>query len=560
MTQLTVREALTIDGLQSVKVLAGRAGLDRTITCVNIMEVPDILQWVRGGELLLTTTYPLKDSRVSLRELIPLLNEKGLAALAIKPHRYLEEIPGEILEVADSLSLPVLELSTDASFVDLINVVLTRILNFQAELLLRSEEIHKRFTSVVLEGGGLTEIADLLSSILDKPVTIFDVDGDVLASAPRDRHALLDYRISDLAPAAGNQPPEIRDPQWHGLLQRKVLRDPTGEIRAVQRSIRTGRLHYGEIVVWETGAPIKETDLMAMDHASTVAALALSKSRAVSQVELRFRNDFLNDLLSGNIRDLAALPGRAQALGWRLHGPYAIIMVEIEGLQETHDSAGESKAGSILETARRIGRMVADTALRLDPEIIVWSKLDSVVLLCPLPSNANAPEARKRATWLATQLRGQVLLDDNLNWTWGIGGFYPGLLDLHKAYSEARLAVDMGRIIGQPGGLNHYDDMGVYRLLHQFPEPSRLLEFATRVLQPMLDYDARHGGQLLATIEAYLSCERNLARTARQLSVHYNTVKYRVQRADTLLEGGLHNSHRRLELELAIKALKLHGK
>src|SRR5205807_3728024 len=111
MTQLTVRDALTINGLQNVKVLAGSAGLDRTITCVNIMEVPDILQWVRGGELLLTTTYPLKDSQISLRELVPLLNEKGLAALAIKPHRYLEEIPNEILAVADELALPVLELS-----------------------------------------------------------------------------------------------------------------------------------------------------------------------------------------------------------------------------------------------------------------------------------------------------------------------------------------------------------------------------------------------------------------------------------------------------------------
>src|SRR5205085_1402274 len=123
---------------------------------------------------------------------------------------------------------------------------------------------------------------------------------------------------------------------------------------------------------------------------------------------------------------------------------------------------------------------------------------------------ANAQEARKRAAWLATQVRHQVLLDDNLTWTWGIGGFYPELLDLHKSYSEARLAVSMGRLVGQPGGLNYYDDMGVYRLLHQFPEPDRLLEFAERVLQPMVDYDTRHNGHLLATIEAYLSCERNI--------------------------------------------------
>lgn len=566
MTQLTVREALTIDGLQSVRVRAGSAGLDRTITCVNIMEVPDILQWVRGGELLLTTTYPLKDSRVSLRELVPLLNEKGLAAIAIKPHRYLEEIPNEMLEIADEVSLPVLELGLDASFVDLINVVLTRILNYQAESLLRSEEIHQRFTSIVLEGGGLSEIASLLSSFLDKPVAIYGADGDILASSsPGWYTSRLGAFQEDgngkklpqrLAPANSN--PTVR-PNQLGLLERKVLHDSDGETLVIQRSIRTGRLHYGEIIVWETGAPVKEKDLMAVDHASTVAALALSKSRAVSEVELRFRNDFLNDLLAGNIHDRDTLPARAKIFGWRLHASYSVIVAEIEGLQTTYEPEYEGQTNSMLETARRIGRLLADTALRLDADVITWSKIDSMVFLCPLPPKTGEQEARKRATWLATQLHQHVLPDDNLTWTWGIGGFYPDLLDLHKSYSEAKLATAMGRLVGQPGGLNHYDDMGVYRLLHQFPEPARLLEFATQVLQPLLDHDAKHRGQVLATVEEYLSCERNLALTARRLSLHYNTAKYRVQKADQLLGGVLHNPDRRLELELAMKALKLHG-
>jgi purine catabolism regulator len=141
---------------------------------------------------------------------------------------------------------------------------------------------------------------------------------------------------------------------------------------------------------------------------------------------------------------------------------------------------------------------------------------------------------------------------------WGIGGFYPDVLDLYKAYSEARLAAAIGRLVGEPGALNHYEDMGVYRLLHQFPDPGRLQEFACDVLRPVLDYDTRHKGKLLAAIEKYLACERNLALTSRELGLHYNTAKYRVQKADDLLSGALRNPHRRLELELAIKALKLH--
>ena len=85
MQHLTVREALTVEGLQHARVLAGAAGLDREITFVNVMEVPDILDWVKRGELLLTTTYPLRDARSSLRDLIPRLKAAGGQGIVAYP-------------------------------------------------------------------------------------------------------------------------------------------------------------------------------------------------------------------------------------------------------------------------------------------------------------------------------------------------------------------------------------------------------------------------------------------------------------------------------------------
>ena len=59
---LTLREALTIaEPLRRSRVLAGEIGLDNIVKSVNVMEVPDILDWVHPGELLVTTLYPLRD-------------------------------------------------------------------------------------------------------------------------------------------------------------------------------------------------------------------------------------------------------------------------------------------------------------------------------------------------------------------------------------------------------------------------------------------------------------------------------------------------------------------
>ena len=61
-----LREALKLAPFQRARVVAGAAGLDRLVNQVNIMEVPDILPWVKPRQLLLTTAYPLRDERAAL--------------------------------------------------------------------------------------------------------------------------------------------------------------------------------------------------------------------------------------------------------------------------------------------------------------------------------------------------------------------------------------------------------------------------------------------------------------------------------------------------------------
>ncbi len=69
--KLTVRELLKMDNLNKARLIAGGNGLDREILSVNVMEVPDIDNWVHAGELLITTMYPLRDQQAKIETLIP---------------------------------------------------------------------------------------------------------------------------------------------------------------------------------------------------------------------------------------------------------------------------------------------------------------------------------------------------------------------------------------------------------------------------------------------------------------------------------------------------------
>ena len=56
-----MREALALDCMRGARIVAGADGADRRIRGVNVMEDANIVRWMRGGELLLTTGYSIRD-------------------------------------------------------------------------------------------------------------------------------------------------------------------------------------------------------------------------------------------------------------------------------------------------------------------------------------------------------------------------------------------------------------------------------------------------------------------------------------------------------------------
>lgn len=57
---LTVEELLALPSLSGSTLVAGQRGLEKIVRRVNVIEVPDILPWVKPNELLLTTGFPLR--------------------------------------------------------------------------------------------------------------------------------------------------------------------------------------------------------------------------------------------------------------------------------------------------------------------------------------------------------------------------------------------------------------------------------------------------------------------------------------------------------------------
>ncbi len=168
--------------LAGARVVAGAKGLDRIVQRLNVMEVPDILGWVKPHELLLTTGYPLRNTPQSLGRLVgrPGRARGGGAGRQARP---LPRRPAgsRCSPRPTGSGFPMIQLPDDVGFDDILNQVLTDILNRQAATLARSEEVHRALVQIVLAGGGLQEVVDELVGILGGVVLATTPDGRLVA-------------------------------------------------------------------------------------------------------------------------------------------------------------------------------------------------------------------------------------------------------------------------------------------------------------------------------------------------------------------------------------------
>ena len=91
------REVIQLPSLSKLKLVAGESGLERIVKWVHVLDMPDVVSWVRGGELLFMTGMSLK-SPMDLLNIVQVCAKKNVAGLVITPGKYVPTIPLEVLQ------------------------------------------------------------------------------------------------------------------------------------------------------------------------------------------------------------------------------------------------------------------------------------------------------------------------------------------------------------------------------------------------------------------------------------------------------------------------------
>lgn len=157
---LTFSEALqNLPILSSARVVAGKNGLGRAIRWTHIVDQPEVFSWVREGDLLVTTAFALKDNLDGELVMVEQMAQKGLAGMLVSIGRYINAVPENMISEADTLDFPIVIIPWEIPLVEVTHAIHEQIIRQQYQVTEQIYHIHDVLSQLVLEGGGLSQLA-----------------------------------------------------------------------------------------------------------------------------------------------------------------------------------------------------------------------------------------------------------------------------------------------------------------------------------------------------------------------------------------------------------------
>ena len=544
-----VRDILSLPCLAGAVVVAGEAGLDRVVRHVTVMDAPGGYDWIRGDELLLTSAYFLKKDPDIQARLIPDLSRLGIAAVALKLRRFLDAMPQAMIDHANACSLPLIELPYSVAWIDIINPVMSDILNSQATILRKSKESHERLLKLVLAGGGLGDIVTELAALVERPVMITDRSWNcmnVSPSGPSPEHgrSLASLTSDDLQQAW----------QTGEIVGHAVLPNSRTGLGLFMVPVSVSEKVYAYLVVSQNHDPLSALSLTIIENACTVCALEIMRFRASTEIERRFRNSLIEDLISGNFGSHQVMIRRAESFGWDLARPQVLLNIDFDGFERYYIEQSGYDDIAIRAIKDRFLQIVESIPKAGNRRLLGADKSDSMIVLLSYDKDVDPEEVQENATHVAECIRNEVESRlAPLTVSVGISRIARTLRDIPDAYTQATQAMALGRRVFGPNTSTNFDDLGVFRVICDGPGTDEQRMFHDEWILPIVEYDHQRKTELVHTLRTYFQCNMNALESARSLFIHENTLRYRLNKIEQIIGKELSSGETALNLWTALK-------
>jgi sugar diacid utilization regulator/putative methionine-R-sulfoxide reductase with GAF domain len=396
--------------------------------------------------------------------------------------------------------------------------VMHQALSKEHENLQKTFDFHNRLTHIVTRGDGVEEILETLYRTVKVPIAVYDRLLVPVSSYPKDVSVELPDQF-------------LMHPSM--ILVNKMRKWQRVDFQEEQQTIMvipiigTERM-MGYLCAWISSQEFKEIGKLIFEYSATVLALEWIKEEAIRESQERMMGHFVEDILAGEMN--GQLIEQARVLGFKQEHYYSVLLVQSKHRAKARDHAWRTRIYGWMEKYGLVGLMVRK------------GKHDVVIV-----SFQGVPNADQRVGILRSFMA-ELQKQEGLRI--GVGRIQHGLPRIEKSFKDALQCLElMERHYSQKSAL-YYGDLGIVRFFVEH-DREELQSYMEEYLGPLLEYEREKNKGLLVTLLAYVQHDRDLTKVKNELSIHHNTLYYRINRIEDILGYPLNQSDEWFNVKLA---------
>ncbi|EKB55757.1 PucR family transcriptional regulator [Falseniella ignava] len=510
--------------------------LNKEVTSVVLSEVPDIEKFIKPGVVVVTTGIIYKDMPDEMMKLIDSLKRVHAVALGFKVGRFFDEIPQNIVDYADEQGLLVFRVPEGIFLIDVVNQIQNMIQG--TDDLSFALNIQKQLTDLIFREASQQFIIDRFAEIVGTPVLLISPYYS-LEYASKDinkgkNKSIIDRVLSFLRDQKIEKEMSIRLPLEDS--DQQVIR-----IRVI--SLKTYQHHPHYLVILHPEQLPYPISAFTFEQVAVSMSFALYKDRKEAATEHAIQSEYYRRLMGlskvGRVPDESLLTDLNY--GILPTNYYQVIRIgDAASLGLPYNSSYEEEKMEILAQWLRTyaGDYLKGTVVFED------SRSDSLYLILQ--------QYTKKLNATLHQIQERIEADLKMDIYFCLGNTYLDLSKLGLSCNEANIVYDEVQKRAAHDIVNYLDNNVFYHLFGEV-NSDVVKYYCQSVLKELAYPKDKQMIELRNTLKTYLGNQCEISTTAKELFVHRNTVIYRIQKCEEMLEYSVSAPRNSLNIRLALE-------
>lgn len=528
----TLNEILSVPQFKGLKLLNSNGDLSAEVTNLDITENNDIKHFTSNNSFILTTGVLFQDNQDNLKKLIKDLNDIHTAGLGIKVSRFLHEIEQDVIDFADAIEFPLIEIPESWNLGEITHEISSFISDSETGKLNYALQVQQELNQLLIKGFSIDTMIERMSKLLGVPIILFD---PFKAPEAYSRH----YR-------QGNALMAEHTKYFMNHYQDALTYDKNNLVFENKDHVIFKVLGYTYFPYYLMVSQVNKLSypfsLLTLEQVVSVLSFALYKNTKIQEAEENDINRFFESLVNNQNDQTLSIKKHADLLRQYYIYPSDYYQIIICGIDTKNN----------LENSYYLNERHHLTFLWLKHKL---TDIDSYISIYKLPSNDRfAILIQNRHEYYFDYLKKiqqsySEYFDDTISF--GIGNEVTEFTQLPSSFFEANEAFENELLNHAKTFISQYHSKDIQELLQLIPQ-EKLLPFVKHTLGPLSYPKQKKDLELKQTLKVYMDNQCDITKTADKIFIHRNTVKYRINKCSNMIGTNIEDPVHSLNIRIAL--------